>query len=131
MTRALSILKYNKLTWFIRCNLWRFGLDICSYPPVGQLLARCDLAIDCGANKGQTRNLFRSLGYKGKIVSIEAAPELVGHLHALKIKTGDKNWEIISACLSDEEGVKPFYLGKTSLQNSLLSMDRFSTKQVL
>lgn len=59
--------------------------------------------IDVGANTGQTWELLRKFGYRGKIISIEPLSEC--HDLLTKKSQGDPDWIIAPRCaLSDKEG---------------------------
>ena len=107
-------LKYNPLTWFVRKQAWRWGIDVCTFPNVAALLNECDLVIDAGASDGDSRDWFRLLGYRGRIVSFEPVPEVYEKL----IQRLDDKWERHPYCLSDVERDVEFHVRSGNHQTS-------------
>jgi FkbM family methyltransferase len=114
-------LLHNKLTWFIRKSFWKHGLDICRTPNIKLMLSKVDVVIDAGANIGDSYDYFRSLGYRGQIISYEPTPETFKILNNRK----GYNWSRFQKCLSDKAGPVKFFIRKQSTfgdWNGLLPM---------
>lgn len=74
--------------------------------------------IDVGANTGQTWDLLRKFGYRGKIISVEPLSEC--HDLLLRKSKSDPNWVIAPRCaLSDHEGVVDILVAEGSSLSSV------------
>jgi FkbM family methyltransferase len=62
-----------------------------------------DLVVDVGANRGQFADQLRSVGYTGKIISIEPQASLAASLRARAASEGS-DWEIIHGSAGEIEG---------------------------
>ena len=121
-------LLHNKLTWFIRKSFWKHGLDICRTPNIKLMLSKVDVVIDAGANIGDSYDYFRSLGYRGQIISYEPTPETFKILNNRK----GYNWSRFQKCLSDKAGPVKFFIRKQSTLgdwNGLLPMIEYKSEE--
>src|SRR5262245_17940326 len=95
---------------FINSILARFGYRLSAWPlakgivassHVAELLARhpCDTLIDVGAHRGETGLKFRSLGFRGRIVSFEPMPDSYARL--AQAAGMDGNWIAHRLALGD------------------------------
>lgn len=74
--------------------------------------------IDVGANTGQTWDLLRKFGYRGRIISVEPLSEC--HEMLLARSDSDPNWVIAPRCaLSDHEGVIEILVAEGSSLSSV------------
>jgi FkbM family methyltransferase len=119
--------KMNKATWWLRQTLWKYGLEISSYPNVIALLNECGLFIDAGASYGDTRDWVRSLGYQGEVMSFEPITPLWQRM--MNRHQDDKLWIRENKCLSDQDGKATFFQDLSMSEASgLLSKDAASSK---
>jgi len=79
--------------------------------------------IDVGANTGQTWDLLRKFGYRGKIISVEPLSEC--HEMLVRKSATDPNWIIAPRCaLSDHEGVVEILVAEGSSLSSVTEPTR-------
>lgn len=79
--------------------------------------------IDVGANTGQTWDLLRKFGYRGKIISVEPLSEC--HDMLVRKAKSDPNWVIAPRCaLSDHEGVVEILVAEGSSLSSVTEPTR-------
>jgi FkbM family methyltransferase len=80
---------------------------------------RCDVVLDVGANRGQTRDRLRAgVGYAGRIVSYEPIPELAAAL--AERSRGDPRWTVKSTALGRETGVRTLRVAASDEFSSFL-----------
>lgn len=80
-----------------------------------------NLVFDVGANTGQYAKELFSLGYKGRIVSIEPLSKAYDVL--IKNSKNNKNWEIADRCaLGDKEEEVEINITENSVSSSLLDV---------
>jgi len=78
-----------------------------------------NVIIDIGANKGQSRDLYRQHGFKGEIISIEPLPTLQDALQAKAAK--DPHWRVLEPlALGDKNGEVTINISTASDLSSLL-----------
>lgn len=93
----------------LRLSLRRFGIDLARYPSsdpmfgVVRLLKHfgIDCVVDVGANSGGFASTIRSLGYSGRIVSLEPLPGPFELLAARAAK--DPDWEALRVAAGDAD----------------------------
>ena len=97
----------NALINTIRRFVRSCGYDVVHYNPLKPLLEKykIDLVLDVGANEGQSYELFREAGYRGKIVSFEPNPKAFAVLNR---KRGF-DWEKHQLALSSTVGEAEFF----------------------
>jgi FkbM family methyltransferase len=84
------------------------------------VLSRCDLVADVGANTGQYADLVRSLGYRGTVVSFEPQAEASGVLRTRAGRTAD--WDVRSVALGPTPGTGTLRISRNSVSSSLLDI---------
>ncbi|HEY5536747.1 MAG TPA: FkbM family methyltransferase [Ignavibacteria bacterium] len=114
-----------KLEMLLRKTGAKFGMDFKMTDEERVILLlkhnKIDLIFDVGANTGQyARELF-SLGYKGKIVSIEPLSEAYNQL--LKHSENNANWIIAERCaLGDKNEDSEINITENSVSSSLMEI---------
>lgn len=113
----------------LRLGLRHVGIDLARYPSsdpmfcVVQLLAHfgVDCVVDVGANSGGFASTIRSLGYSGRIVSLEP---LSGPFKLLAARAAkDPAWEAIRVAAGDTDGVITINVaGNEGASSSVLAM---------
>lgn len=106
----------RKLGYEIRVRNFRQSHDLRKTQLLHDLAI--DLVIDAGANVGQFAEHMRSLGYKGRIVSLEPVPEVFRLLNA---KTSQATgWESHNVALGEKDGEAVFNVHGNSELSSFL-----------
>jgi FkbM family methyltransferase len=82
-----------------------------------QLLRRCRLAVDVGANVGQYGQRLRDTGYAGPIVSFEPGSEAFRLLTAASARS--QPWEVRQKALGAEVGTALLNVSQNSVSSSL------------
>jgi FkbM family methyltransferase len=77
--------------------------------------------IDAGANRGSFTDAFLQLHKSRRLVLVEAIPELAEKLRAKY--AGWPGISVVSAALSDSNGVAPFQINRSEASSSLLPID--------
>ena len=113
----------------LRLGLRRVGIDLARYPSndpmfsVVRLLAHfgIDCVVDVGANSGGFASTIRSLGYSGRIVSLEP---LSGPFALLTAKAAkDSRWEAVRVAAGDTDcEIEINVAGNAGASSSVLSM---------
>jgi len=113
----------------LRLGLRRAGIDLARYPEsdpmfsVVRLLAHfgIDSVIDVGANSGGFASTIRSLGYSGRIVSLEP---LSGPFELLAARAAkDPDWEALHVAAGDKDGETRINIaGNAGASSSVLEM---------
>ena len=113
----------------LRLGLRRVGIELARYPEtdpmfrVVRLLAhfRIDCVVDVGANSGGFASTIRSLGYSGRIVSLEP---LSGPFEVLAARAAkDPAWEALRVAAGDEDcEVEINIAGNAAASSSVLPM---------
>lgn len=86
-----------------------------------------DTIVDVGANAGQTGKLFRSLGFTGRIVSLEPASQPYA---ALQQACGnDELWTCAKVAASDATGQRELHIAELSQLTSFLNTTERTTQQ--
>jgi len=94
----------SKLSWMIR-KATRERLNLVAVPNFNALLRDIDAVIDVGANIGSSYDFFRSVGFKGQIISYEPSPKTY---KALEQRKG-YNWIKRQKGLGENSGMMKFY----------------------
>ena len=98
-----------------------------------------DTVLDVGANKGQFALELLNSGFKGKVVSFEALPDVYEQLQQNAAEFGER-WTVAPRCaLSDEKGTVEFHVTHNLASSSMLAPsdilvsadERFTAKQVI
>lgn len=85
-----------------------------------------DLVLDVGANVGQYATMLRKKArYRGRIVSFEPAPALIGPLQAKADR--DPLWSVEQIALADTDGTSNLNLLAASEMNSISAPDMTNT----
>ena len=80
---------------------------------------KIDLVLDVGANVGQTGEMLREIGYKGRIVSFEPLPSAYAELTAKA--ASDPKWTVAPrTAIGDSPGTATIYESEASDVSSLL-----------
>src|SRR5215212_4084771 len=77
------------------------------------VLSRCDLVADVGANIGQYADLVRSLGYRGTVVSFEPQPEASNVLQKRAMRRTD--WDVRPVALGSTTGTATLRISRNSV----------------
>jgi FkbM family methyltransferase len=86
-------------------------------------LMSTEMAIDVGANKGQYAQHLRTVGYRGKIISIEPIPEM--HCELEKRSNNDPNWVVHDRCgLGETPGELQLNISQNYVSSSFLGMKK-------
>jgi FkbM family methyltransferase len=112
-----------------RRGIYRIGSEPFGAIDKDRLLHRygIDLVFDVGANVGLYARHLRYLGYKGRIVSLEPAPEAFAVL-ALRAQD-DPLWEVHQLAAGDADGDAMFNVVSESVSSSFLALtDRFQAE---
>ncbi len=113
----------------LRLGLRRLGVDVERYPvsdpmySVVRLLAHfgIDCVVDVGANSGGYASTIRSLGYSGRIVSLEPLSGPFGLLAAQAAT--DPRWEALRVAAGNEDGeIRINIAGNGGASSSVLAM---------
>jgi FkbM family methyltransferase len=81
---------------------------------------RISIVIDGGANEGQYASGLRSVGYQGRIISLEPSSSAC---EVLKRKAShDSEWRVCQLGLGDQDGEAVFNLANATVCNSFLTM---------
>lgn len=114
-----------KVFRFFRAQLRRCGWDVIRFRqrpelPLSQFLRRfgVDLVIDVGANEGQFGSLLRSLGYEGRILSVEPSSEAFSKLSVNA--AADGKWKCINVALGETKRKHVLNISRFSMFSSLL-----------
>ena len=109
------------------------GYRIVKLPSRRGTLPKCwqslgiNAVLDIGANIGQYAMDLRAQGYRGLIISVEANPDAHGAL--LKNSSTDKDWTITEPkIVSDEDGLKKFFVSENSVSSSCLEVTGLHTE---
>lgn len=86
------------------------GLDVVYFAPPERLLENVDLLLDVGANKGQSYERFRSMGYAGPVISFEPSPATFAELS----QANGTNWQKFQIALSTENGERDFIVTEST-----------------
>lgn len=84
------------------------------------VLGRCDLVADVGANTGQYADLVRSLAYRGTVVSFEPQSEASSVLQERAMRT--TNWDVRPVALGSTPGTATLRISRNSVSSSLLDI---------
>lgn len=113
----------------LRLGIRRVGIDLARYPEsdpmfrVVRLLAHfgIDCVVDVGANSGGFASTIRSLGYSGRIVSMEP---LSGPFEVLAAQAAkDPDWEALRVAAGNEDGEITINIaGNAGASSSVLEM---------
>lgn len=80
---------------------------------------KIDLVLDVGANVGQTGQLLREIGYRGRIVSFEPLPS--AHAELTEKAAADPHWTVAPrTAIGDKPGTATIYESEASDVSSLL-----------
>ena len=113
----------------LRLGFRRVGIDLARYPSsdpmfsVVRLLTHfgIDCVVDVGANSGGFASTIRSLGYSGRIVSLEPLSGPFALLAARAAK--DPDWEVLQAAAGDEDcEIRVNIAGNAGASSSVLPM---------
>ena len=109
----------------LKSLLRRIGLQVRKYPDTDlkrrMAMVRAqgiDLILDIGANEGQYGHKMRQLGYTGRLVSFEPAPDAFLRLEARSAR--DPHWEVCNYALGAAEDTVHLNLSANSSSSSLL-----------
>jgi len=81
---------------------------------------RVDLAVDVGANQGQYARRLRTLGYNGRILSLEPGRAA---FHLLRRHADrDALWEVLQAALGETSADRDLRVSENSVSSSLLEV---------
>lgn len=126
----------KKLKYKIRNIFKKFGIDIAPYDfrhsiqnYLSYLILKNDIneIWDIGANCGQYAEMLRNIGYRKKIISIEALP-MESEILSQKAKNDD-NWLVYGNLAIDiTQGRKPFFCTQDSVSSSLLLPEKSKVK---
>lgn len=110
-----------------RCGIETFHANIWTVPELRLAhflkLFNVDVVLDVGANAGQFAEGLRSAGFRRKIISFEALPDVQRTL-ALKARH-DSEWMIPAPmAISDYDGRANFHVSTDSVSSSLLSRNK-------
>jgi FkbM family methyltransferase len=84
-------------------------------------LVNVELMLDIGANTGQSRDLMRKIGYKGRIISFE--PLMSAHGILVSKSRDDSAWEIAPRmAIGDSTGECVLNISQNMASSSLLNM---------
>jgi FkbM family methyltransferase len=113
----------------LRLGLRQLGVDLQRYPSsdpmfsVVRLLAHLGIncVVDVGANSGGFASTIRSLGYSGRIVSLEP---LSGPFELLAARAAkDPDWDVLRVAAGDEDGeIRINIAGNGGASSSVLAM---------
>ena len=84
------------------------------------LIARCDLVVDVGANAGQYAERVRALGFTGPVLSFEPGAEAFSVLSSRSARV--EGWTARRLALSDEVGTATLQVSRNSVSSSLLTI---------
>lgn len=101
----------------IRRFLRKRRFDLIKSPHLGDFLASrdCDLVIDVGANRGQSGQRLRELGYRGRIVSFEPVESAYRQLAA----QADSGWQTFHMALGAAPGEATINVSVDSVFSSI------------
>jgi FkbM family methyltransferase len=114
--------------------LRRLGYDVIRYPAGTTLgshledlfrLLAIDCVIDVGANRGQYGTFLRSLGYAGRIVSVEPVAEVTRDFP----NAGDPAWTVENVALGAQRDRRTIDVARDPLMTSLLPPSAFTLER--
>lgn len=109
----------------LRGSLRRLDYDIVPFRDSlrqfqSRLLSDVDLVVDVGANTGQYRDLVRSLGYDGRVVSFEPGSSAFEVLQRRAVV--DPRWSVCNKAVGRTSGTAVLQISDNSVSSSMLKV---------
>lgn len=114
----------------------RMGYEVRQYTPLRSYTAArerlfaslgIDVVVDVGANAGQYGELLRSLGFRGRLISLEPVPEAFAALE--RAAAADGRWSALQLAAADIDGEIELGVTVDSRSSSVLTRnDRFADR---